>query len=248
MKLFACACALVLFSTLALGQTFSCPAGTEDMMNYFSMSYPNRTDNFMGPGNANPIFTTIVPELQTSYAPQGYFLWIKSPSGFPWDIKTFDTKYIYDRSTELNWNDPTSFKRFTKDLPMSPRCVSMIYAPSPIKLPPASTAYQFYASCQSYQTGQLNYVINTISKPTMANTAGNLGTVKTRYFRYRYNCDSSYNCGDMEVFSLGYGVGLYDWKHYVNNNGLWVFVQDSTINTFTPGQTTPSLPCTTSYQ
>ena len=35
---------------------------------------------------------------------------------------------------------------------------------------------------------------------------------------------------------------------YVNKNGNWVFVQDSTINTFSPGQTTPSLPCTTSYQ
>ena len=249
MKLFPFVFAIVCLSTFAAGQTFSCPAGTEDMMSYFAMSYPNRVDNFMGPGNANPIYTSIVPELQNAYAPQGYFLWTKSASGFPWDIKTFDSKYVYDRATELNWTDPTSFKRFTTDLPMSPRCVSMRYAPPPIKLPPASTTYQFYASCQSYATGQLNYVYNTISKPTMVSSVGNLGTVKTRYFQYHYNCNSSYgNCSDVEVFTLGYGVGLYDWKHYVNKNGQWVFVQDSTINTFTPGQTTPSLPCTTSYQ
>jgi len=249
LKRFAFLFAVVCLSTLAVSQTFSCPSGTEDMMNYFVMSYPNRVDNFMGPGNANPIYTSITPEMQTGFATQGYFLWIKSVAGYPWDIKSFDSKYIYDRTTELSWTDPTSFKRFTKDLPMSPRCVSTRYTPPAIKLPPASTGYQFYASCQSYKPGQLNYVLNTISNATMASTSGNLGLVKTRYFRYRYNCNSSYgNCTDMEMFSLGYGVGLYDWKHYVNKNGTWTLVQDSTINNFKPGQTTPSLPCTTSYQ
>ena len=74
--------------------------------------------------------------------------------------------------------------------------------------------------------------------------------MKMRYFRYRYNCSttSESSCNDMEVFSLGYGVGLYDWKHYVRKNGYWTMVQDSVINTFSAGQTTPSLPCTTSYQ
>ena len=52
----------------------------------------------------------------------------------------------------------------------------------------------------------------------------------------------------MEVFSLGYGVGLYDWKHYVNKNGSFVLVQDATINNSEVGQTTPNLPCPNSYQ
>jgi hypothetical protein len=221
------------------------------MMKYFTMNYPNRVDHFMGPGNANPVYTSIAPELNSSYASQGYFLWIKSPAGYPWDIKAFDSKYIYDRTTELSWTDPQSFKRFIKDLPMSPRCIP-VGEPGPvIQLAPSVTAYKFYSQCQSYQTGQLKYVINTVSKPVWAATAGNLGTVKTRYFRYRYNCSSTSmsSCGDMEVFSLGYGVGLYDWKHYVqNSSGGMSQVQDSTINNFSSGQTTASLPCTSSYQ
>ncbi len=251
MKAFMYVLALVCLSGLAAAQTFSCPTGTEDMMNYFTMSYPNRVDNFMGPGNANPIYTTIVPEYTTSFATQGYFLWIKSHVGYPWDIKAFDSKYVYDRTTELNWTDPTSFKRFIYDLPMSPRCVPVGAAPAvAIYVAPSASAYKFYSQCQPYQTGQLNWVINTISSPVLVNAAGNTGSVKTRYFRYRYNCSTNTtgSCQDMEVFSLGYGVGLYDWKHYVNKSGVWSLVQDSVINNFSAGQTTPSLPCTTSYQ
>lgn len=71
-------------------------------MNYFTMNYPNRVDHYMAPGNANPVYTAIVPELTSSFASQGYFLWIKSPAGYPWDVKAFDGNYIYDRTTELS--------------------------------------------------------------------------------------------------------------------------------------------------
>lgn len=242
---------LCLSMTLAVScaaQTFTCPSGTEDMMTYFLMAYPNRVDHFVGPGNANPIYSAVVPELGSGYASQGYFLWLKSVNGYPWDIKAFDANYVYDRATELNWSDPQSFKRFNKDLPMSTRCVPVGMAGKTIKITSANAAYSFYASCSAYQTGQLKYVYNTISAPVTVNT-GNLGNVPTRYFKYHYGCDSSYsNCSDMEVFSLGKQVGLFDWKHYVKKNGVWTKVQESVINNFTSGQTTPSLPCTTSYQ
>ena len=92
-------------------------------MNYFVMAYPARVDSFMAPGNANPIYTSIFPDDATNnYAASGYFVWTKSPVGYPWDIKTFDTQYVYDRTTELSWTDPTTFKRFDHDLPMTRRC------------------------------------------------------------------------------------------------------------------------------
>ena len=78
---------------------------------------------------------------------------------------------------------------------------------------------------------------------------GNMGKIRTRYFKYRYACDSTYsNCKYMEVFSLGYGIGHYDWQYYTNQNGQWVLMQESVIDQFSQGQTTPSLPCTTTYQ
>lgn len=219
------------------------------MMNYFTMGYPNRLDNYMGPGNANPIYTSIVPDLGTSFATSGYFLWTKSSIGYPWDIKSFDRTYVYDRSTELSWTDATSFKRFTTDLPMSRRCVPVAKSGGAIKIASSNTNYSSYGNCQVTQTQNLGYVRNTISLPVTVNTGGNLGSVKTRYFKYNYSCDSNYeNCQYQEVFSLGYQVGLYDWKYYQNQGGKLVLVQESVINQFQSGVATPYLPCTDSYQ
>jgi hypothetical protein len=247
-----CAFALLLCTcvpALSPAQSFSCPRRTEDMMNYFVMAYPNRVDQHMAPGNANPIYSSIVPDYANSaYAGTGYFLWTKSPNGYPWDVKTFDSYYIYDRSTELNWNDPTSFKRFNQDLPMSQRCVRTDSGGTTLKIPASKTQYQLYSQCAPTQTQPLGNVVNSISAPSMANV-GNVGSVKTRYFTYKYSCNQYYSqCQYMEVYSLGYGLGLYDWKYYVNRKGNFVLQQESVINNLQGGQTTPSLPCTSSYQ
>jgi hypothetical protein len=219
------------------------------MLNYFTMAYPNRLDHFMGPGNANPIYTDISPDLGANFATSGRFLWTKSSVGYPWDIKTFDSNFVYDRTTELSWTDPTEFKRFNNDLPMSKRCIPVKKSTSSIKISSANTNYTSYANCQPTKTQNLGYVVNTISPPTMVNTGSNLGSVKTRYFTYKYSCDSSYsNCAYQEVFSLGYGLGLYDWKYYVNQGGILVQTQESVINQFDSGSATPYLPCTSSYE
>jgi hypothetical protein len=219
------------------------------MLNYFVMAYPNRVDQHMGPGNANPIYSSIVPEFANStYADTGYFVWTKSPNGYPWDVKTFDSDYIYDRSTELNWNDPTSFKRFNQDLAMSKRCVRSDRPGTTLKIPASSTQYQSYSQCVATQTHPLGNVVNSLSAPIVADV-GNAGPIRTRYFTYKYSCDQYYGkCQYMEVYSLGFGIGLYDWKYYVNKNGVFVLQQESVINNLQGGQTTPALPCTNSYQ
>ena len=248
-KLFLALGLFVCVAAPAVSQTFSCPLGTEDMLSYVIMGYPNRLDNYMGPGNANPIYSYISPDDGASFARQGYLVWIKSPSGFPWDVKAFDTTYVYDRTTENNWNDPYSFRRWDRDLPMFRRCVSRTNDGPTLRIPAGNTNYSFYASCTRQQTMNLGYVVNAITRPVLAKTNGNLGTVRTRYFKYSYGCNSNYdNCSDMEVYSLGYQVGIYDWKHYVNQNGTYVLVQDAIINSFDVGQTTPNLPCVNSYQ
>jgi hypothetical protein len=230
-------------------QPFSCPSGTEDMLNYFVMAYPARVDENMGPGNANPIYSSVVPDYgNNTYAANGYFVWTKSLSGYPWDIKTYDTKFVYDRSTELGWTDPTSFKRFNIDLPMSRRCVPVGYPGSTLKIPASNTFYQSYSHCAPYLTQPLGYVVNSVSASTWVNV-GNVGPTRTRYFTYRYSCDSNYaNCQYKEVYSLGLGIGLFDWKYYVNKQGSFVLQQESIINQEQGGQTTPSMPCANSYE
>ena len=233
----------------AFSQSFSCPPGTEDVLNYVIMGYPQRLDNYMGPGNANPIYSYISPDNGAAFAQQGYLVWIKGSNGSPWDVKAFDSNFVYDRTTEYNWNDPYSFRRWNVDVPMFRRCVATNKDSAAIMVPSNRTNYGFYLSCTLQQTMNLGYVVNSITRPALVNTRGNLGVVSTRYFRYKYGCNSHYgNCSDMEVFSLGYQVGLYDWKHYVNQNGTFVLVQDASINSFDVGQTTPNLPCPNSYQ
>ena len=230
-------------------QSFRCPKNSEDMLSYFVMSYPNRSDHYMGPGNANPIYSSIDPDLGTAFAANGTFLWVKSANGYPWDVDTFDQKFVYHRATELKWVDPTTFKRQVNDMPISPRCVSSHGAGAAIQITPAQSAYSFYASCQPYQTANLSYVSNAISKPTNVNAGGNLGTVTTRYLTYKYACDASYSsCGYMEVFALGKGVGLYDWKYYTNQSGNWVLNQESVINNFSVGHSTPYFACPNTAQ
>lgn len=219
------------------------------MMNYFTMGNSNRLNHYMGPGNANPVYTTISPDLGDQFAVSGEFFWTKSSVGYPWDIKTFDGNYVYDRSTELSWTDPTSFKRFNTDLPMSKRCVPVNKSGGTLYISNSKTNYTSYASCSSTQTQNLGYVVNSISAAKKVATGGNLGTVQTRLFTYKYSCNSSYgNCAYKEVYSLGYRVGLYDWKYYVNQNGTWVEKQESVINQLDSGSATPYTPCTTSYQ
>ena len=148
----------------------------------------------------------------------------------------------------MGWTDPTTFKRFNIDLPTSRRCVPINHEGGQIKIPAGNTNYTTYAGCLPTKTQNLGYVINSISRPATYNV-GNLGPIKTRFFTYKYSCDSSYeNCAFEEVFSLGSGIGLYDWKYYVNQNGAFVFKQESVINQFDSGSATPYLPCANSYQ
>jgi len=229
--------------------TFKCSGSNEDMMTYFLMGYPDRIDNYMASPNVNPIYSSITPDIGPGYPQQGYFVWTKGASGYPWDVKTFDKNRIYDRSTELVWMDPTTFKRFNKDLPLSPRCISPNGGSATIRTKQQDSAYSFYSDCTVYQTADLSYVTTQVSKPVMADTGGNLGQVKTRTLTYSYSCNASYsNCLYKEVYSLGYNVGLYDWKYYVSQNKKWQLVQDSIINNFTLGQSVPMFTCPNTYQ
>ena len=88
--------------------TFKCSGSNEDMMTYFLMGYPDRIDNYMASPNVNPIYSSITPDIGPGYTQQGYFVWTKGASGYPWDVKTFDRNRIYDRATELVWMDPTT--------------------------------------------------------------------------------------------------------------------------------------------
>jgi hypothetical protein len=57
---------------------FSCNSNQDDMLAWFTMGYPDRVDQHMGPGNANPSYTYMNPDNGSgNYANTGYFIWIR---------------------------------------------------------------------------------------------------------------------------------------------------------------------------
>jgi hypothetical protein len=173
-------------------QSFSCPAGQEDVMQYFVMNKQDRDSQFMN-GTPNPIYTEVFPNQD--FAPSGYWFWLKGATAHGFDVKAFDQNYVYIRSTELTWTDNSTFKRFVHDLPIAARCVPTNAAGPQIQVP--DTTFQYFASCSSYKSSKIGTSKNDIDAPSLMDAGGNLGQVMTRVLHYRYNCDISYqSCGD----------------------------------------------------
>jgi hypothetical protein len=229
--LLSCLWALALFvSGTAVAQDFSCPNGQVDVMKYFVLSQSERGNYFLG-GSPNPIYTEVYPDHD--FAPLGYWF----------DVKAFDSSYVYMRSTELVWGDNTTFKRFLHDLPISARCVTS-GKPGP-RVVVSDTTFKYYASCTSYKSSTLGTAVNDLDAPILMNAGGNLGQVWTRVLHYHYDCDKTFgNCKDEEQFFLGNGYGLWQWKHYKNG----ILEKSALINTKQQGITTETLPCSESYK
>jgi hypothetical protein len=234
---------LVLLSFLPISlsaQSFSCPAGQADIIKYFAMDRARRADHFMD-GKPNPIYTQVFPDAD--FAAQGYWFWLKSPKAHGFDVKSFDEKYVYMRSTELEWKDNTSFKRFEHDLPIAERCVAEGEAGRQIKV--SNTRFQYFSSCRAYKSSSLGTAVNILDAPTQTEVAGNIGKLWTRVLHYHYNCDPNFsNCKDEEQFYLGNGYGLWQWRHLKNGEE----VKSALINVLREGQPAATLTCQQSYR
>ena len=231
---------VLLLPVTGLAQDFSCPAGQTDVMKYFVMAKENRASQFMS-GTKNPIYTKVFPNLD--FAQAGYWFWLKSAAGNGFDVKAYDKDYIFMRSTELQWTDATTFKRFVRDLPIAARCVPEGKPGPEIKV--RDTHYQYYASCTAYKQSHLGTAVNSLDAPVLMDTAGNVGQVWTRVLHYRYNCNQNFEqCSDEEQFYLANGYGEWQWKHYKNGS----LVNSTLINNMSTGSTQVTLPCPDSYK
>jgi hypothetical protein len=229
-----------LLPSLAAGQDFACPAGQADMMKYFVLSHNKRDRHFLN-GQPNPIFTEVFPDQD--FARAGYWFWLKSSSAHGFDVKVFDEKSIFMRSTELEWNDNASFKRFEHDLPVAARCIGEGQAGPEIKV--ADTAFQFFSGCHPYRSSTLGTAINDLDRPERMDTGGKIGIIWTRVLHYRYDCDNRFrNCKDEEQFYLGEGYGLWQWKYFRNGEP----VNASLMNELRKGKPRATLPCAEAYR
>src|SRR4051794_14583275 len=134
---------LLLSPALLAAQGFSCPAGQADVMKYFVMNEARRSSQFLQ-GNPNPIYTQVFPD--TDFPARGYWLWLKSSKAHGFDVKSFDEKYVYLRSTELIWKDNASFRLLERDLPIASRCTPE-HQPGP-QMKVRDTKFVFFSGCR----------------------------------------------------------------------------------------------------
>ena len=221
-------------------ENFSCPAGQADVMKYFAMSHERREKYFLD-GHPNAIYTQVFPNQD--FSSSGYWFWLKSPKAHGFDVKAFDANYVYMRSTELEWKDNSTFKRFVHDLPIANRCVPEGKAGQEIKV--ADTKFQYYSSCRPYKTSTVGTAIFDLDAPEQIDAGGNLGSLWTRVLHYLYNCDKNYgHCRDEEQFYLGNGYGLWQWKHYKQGQ----LVKTALMSDYEEGRAGGKLACEESYR
>jgi hypothetical protein len=220
---------LILLSAGTLAGAQTCKSNQYDMLDW--MAPQSATAN----GHYNVV-----------YPSSGQFYWVKSNSGYPWDVDTFDRRYIYQSITEQVWNDPTTYKIFEEALPWMPRCIDVPATPGKIAsilVPPQHTNFDIHTSCTSFTTKNLGYVVNEIWGPN-TQTIGNLPAAPTLTLSFRYSCDSNYsNCHDQETFAMQKGNGMVQWTHYVLQNGVYVQVNQTTQGAATFASVTPVHPC-----
>lgn len=216
-------------------KTMACPAGTYDMLDWMTLDAALSGKYHMA-GSANPLYTNMS---------SGKFYWTKGANGSPWDIQLFDNNYIYLWITELNWNDPHTFKKFANNtnLPLVPRCAKAGFPGSSIQVP--NTSYQTYSDCTHYVTQNLLKGINQVWGPYKISLGGSLpNNLPVLVASYRYNCDVNYaNCGDKEEYYLAQKYGLVQWVHYSLVSGAYQMQQKTIFNRLVSGTTQPSFPC-----
>jgi hypothetical protein len=185
---------------------------------------------------------------------ESQFYWVKNSKGYPWDVKKWDANFIYDTITEINWSDPSAYKKHIgpngKGYPLCPRFVPYVPGSPPknlstILIPPSGTKFEIHYSCSNYTVSNLGYAKTEVWGPFYESFGGDLPpNLETLHLNWLWSCDSSYNnCKTKEQFTLAKVYGNVRWNNYQLQNGAYVLLQSSIRNTVRPGTATAVHPC-----
>ena len=214
---------------------------TYDMLAWMTMRSDLSADHHMA-GTANPLYTSMRSDR---------YFWTKTGAGFPWDIQLYDKNFVYLWVTELDWQNPRSFKVFHSptlgkfNLPLVPRFAKGGFPGSSVKV--ADSSYEIHSDCNSFVTKNLGHVINEVWGPYKESLGGQLpNNLETLVISYRYSCDANYsNCANKEEFHVARPYGLVKWQHQaLGANGTYNLPDNVTyFNKMVSGQTTPVTAC-----
>lgn len=216
---------------------------TYDMLAWMTMDPSLAASHHMS-GNHNPIYTDVKSDR---------FFWTKTGQGFPWDIQLYDSKYIYLWVTELDWQNPSTFKVFHDpvlgdfNLPLVPRSAQAGFPGSKITIPPSETTYETHTDCNTFTAQKLGGVVNTVWGPYTESLGGDLpDNLQTLVISYQYSCDSSLQtCKNKEEFHVAKPYGLVKWQHEaLQSDGTYAPPDNVTIlNKLSTGQVAPFTTC-----
>jgi hypothetical protein len=173
-------------------------------------------------GSGQPIYTLVL----------GNQIWmLKSVKGYPWDMNTFDDKYVYQSITELDWNDPKSFKMFASEswpganggIVWAPRAMT----PNPIVT--ADSSYRLHSDCSTFATQNLGGPIMTyVTGPEEMDFGNDLGVQEAVSQFYIWGAGMA----QMEINRYAKGFGLVQWELWRLVAGVYVQRQVSAFNVF----------------
>jgi hypothetical protein len=172
----------------------------------------------------------------------GHSMWFtKTPKAFPWDVKAYDTNFIYDTATELDWKSSRNFKKNNPQWPMCPR----FWNGDP-------TLYQFsqhanwqpFVNCIPGVGGDVGPVYYPIQGPFPMDFGGDVGIAGTILLTYYWS-----DMKQREQLFLTDRAGWVDWTHAVltqlsPNLSQYVIDARVTHNKIVPGTLIPQFPCT----
>jgi hypothetical protein len=226
------------------------PPGAVDTLDYASMPLPDR-NNFHLNGPSNPKYFVVQGGLQ---------LWIKGPTGNPWDGELVTDKYVSQWFTEKTWSNPSSFKMYVNPVALwaryhVPGADDVVYTPGPNK-------YSSTDNCGLDNLplidnlgvrGELTGPFTDVAWQTDCISAG--GTLatcnipdNTPYLLAqkwtKCTANNIFNCTTEEDYWLVKGYGQAQWCPKTLTGGVYVTGTCSTTQSKVPGGApTPNFAC-----
>lgn len=151
---------------------------------------------------------------------------IKGAQGFPWDIKPYDSQFIYDRVTELDWTSPRDFKQFNPQVAMCPR----FWDGTPWSaFRAAPNMVESYTNCIKGKPFDLGSIAFDLSGPAPVDYGGDVGNqVPTIILRYYWG-GAALPLLNREELYLTQRAGWCRWTH-ANLNGTVYEIDKATLH------------------
>lgn len=177
----------------------------------------------------------------------GNQIWyMKQMSGFPWDMNTFDEKFVYQSITENVFQNPNSFKIFASKS-WSGANGAIVWCPrfiDPTSTPIVTTdsSFRIYSDCKNFQVSTLGGPIFTRYALTKFSPGGSFGSVTIDCLQVDYQWNPGLTVLERHIY--GKAFGLVSWQTFNLVNGQYVQQKQTLFNTMVAAPNPkPQFPC-----